>query len=129
MNHKSKKKTANADPGNLIKAKKRKREPSPTALGDIEGALHIGQKRYVMVKHDADAPYLDIRQYYENKSKDLVSTTRGVTLNKSQWEKICEDMPNIGRRIVSIFFTNFWAKLASRSEHQTSVVVPNQMSL
>lgn len=97
---KSKKKTANADPSNLIKAKKRKREPSPTALGDIEGALHIGQKRYVMVKHDADAPYLDIRQYYENKSKDLVSTTRGVTLNKSQWEKICEDMPNIGRRII-----------------------------
>ena len=57
-----------------------------------------------MVKHNADAAYLDIRQYYENKSKELVSTTRGVTLDKSQWKKICEDMPNIGRRMVKLGF-------------------------
>ena len=78
-------------------AKKRKREPAE----GIVGGFHIGQKRYATVKQDADEPYLDIRQYYENKSKELIPTTRGVTLNKSQWEKICEDMPNIGQRIVS----------------------------
>merc|ERR1719463_872539 len=65
-------------------AKKRKREPAE----GIVGGFHIGQKRYATVKQDADEPYLDIRQYYENKSKELIPTTRGVTLNKSQWEKI-----------------------------------------